>query len=25
MNMFVPLINRLTRPVVFGRVKEGKE
>jgi electron transport complex protein RnfD len=25
MNMFVPLINRLTRPVVFGYVKEGKE
>jgi len=25
MNMFVPLINRATRPVVFGRVKEGKE
>jgi electron transport complex protein RnfD len=25
MNMFVPLINRMTRPVVFGFVKEGKE
>ena len=25
MNMFVPLINRATRPVVFGYVKEGKE
>jgi electron transport complex protein RnfD len=25
MNMFVPLINRMTRPVVFGYVKEGKE
>jgi electron transport complex protein RnfD len=25
MNMFVPLINRLTRPVVFGYVKEAKE
>ena len=25
MNMFVPMINRLTRPVVFGYVKEGKE
>jgi electron transport complex protein RnfD len=25
MNMFVPLINRATRPVVFGHVKEGKE
>jgi len=25
MNMFVPLINRVTRPVVFGYVKEGKE
>jgi electron transport complex protein RnfD len=25
MNMFVPLLNRITRPVVFGYVKEGKE
>jgi electron transport complex protein RnfD len=25
MNMFVPLIDRLTRPVKFGYVKEGKE
>ncbi|MCK5008609.1 MAG: RnfABCDGE type electron transport complex subunit D, partial [Spirochaetales bacterium] len=25
MNMFVPLINRLTPPVVFGYLKEGKE
>jgi len=25
MNMFVPLINRVTKPVVFGYVKEGKE
>jgi electron transport complex protein RnfD len=25
MNMFVPLINRVTRPVVFGYVKEGKQ
>ncbi len=25
MNMFVPLINRMTRPVVFGYQKEGKE
>ncbi|MBA7703467.1 Proton-translocating ferredoxin:NAD(+) oxidoreductase complex subunit D [subsurface metagenome] len=25
MNMFVPLINRFTRPVKFGFVKEGKE
>jgi electron transport complex protein RnfD len=25
MNMFVPLINRVTKPVVFGRVKEAKQ
>jgi electron transport complex protein RnfD len=25
MNMFVPLINRITKPKVFGFVKEGKE
>jgi electron transport complex protein RnfD len=25
MNMFVPMINRITRPVVFGNVKESKE
>ena len=25
MNMFVPMIDRLTGPVVFGFLKEGKE